>query len=126
MGDLPGPGRVGCVLVVARRERESELTHVHPLDISTTRHFPAACVTSRLRYRSGLALGVKLGDALISDDASDDWLDWLRSASEEYNRIVDVMTKYAVHFSGISFTCKKHGEHSADLVRLQRSPLGTA
>ena len=52
----------------------------------------------------------------------------LRSASEEYNRIVDVMTKYAVHFSGISFTCKKHGEHSADLVRLQRSPspLGTA
>ena len=26
------------------RERESELTHVHPLDISTTRHFPAACV----------------------------------------------------------------------------------
>ena len=30
----------GC----AERERESELTHVHPLDISTTRHFPAACV----------------------------------------------------------------------------------
>ena len=50
----------------------------------------------------------------------------LRSASEEYNRIVDVMTKYAVHFSGISFTCKKHGEHSADLVRLQRSPTRLA
>ena len=78
--------RVRVVLVACswlRGERESELTHVHPLDISTTRHFPAAYVTSRLRYRSGLALGVKLGDALISDDASDDWLDWLRSASEE-------------------------------------------
>jgi DNA mismatch repair protein MLH1 len=39
----------------------------------------------------------------------------LRSPSDEYHRIVDVMTKYAVHFAGISFTCKKHGEHAADM-----------
>jgi DNA mismatch repair protein MLH1 len=39
----------------------------------------------------------------------------LKSASDEYGRIIGVMTNYAIHFSGISFTCKKHGEHAADL-----------
>jgi len=31
----------------------------------------------------------------------------LKSPAEEYNRILDVVTRYAIHFSGISFSCKK-------------------
>ena len=31
----------------------------------------------------------------------------LRSSSEEYGRILDVVTKYAIHNAGVSFLCKK-------------------
>ena len=34
----------------------------------------------------------------------------LRSSSDEYARILDVVTRYAVHNPGISFTCKKVGD----------------
>ncbi|KAI9797394.1 MAG: DNA mismatch repair protein [Candelina submexicana] len=33
-----------------------------------------------------------------------------RSASEEYAKILDVVGRYAVHCSGVAFSCKKHGE----------------
>ncbi|KAG1903457.1 histidine kinase-like ATPase [Suillus fuscotomentosus] len=39
----------------------------------------------------------------------------LRSSSEEYVRILDVMTKYAVHNSKVSFSCKKAGSLSPEL-----------
>ncbi|KAG2151212.1 histidine kinase-like ATPase [Suillus bovinus] len=39
----------------------------------------------------------------------------LRSSSEEYARILDVMTKYAVHNSKVSFGCKKSGSLSPEL-----------
>lgn len=35
----------------------------------------------------------------------------LRSSTEEYARILDVMTKYAVHNYNVSFICKKVGPH---------------
>ena len=33
----------------------------------------------------------------------------LKSASDEYQRVLDVVTRYAVHYGarGVSFTCKK-------------------
>jgi DNA mismatch repair protein MLH1 len=43
--------------------------------------------------------------------------------SEEYNRIVDVITKYAIHNSGVAFTLKKHGEAVADVRTPQSSSL---
>ena len=33
-----------------------------------------------------------------------------RSPSEEYAKILDVVGRYAVHCSGVAFSCKKHGE----------------
>jgi DNA mismatch repair protein MLH1 len=40
-----------------------------------------------------------------------------RSAHEEYNRIVDVVTKYAVHYGdkGVSFSCRKQSAGAADV-----------
>ncbi|TFY68327.1 hypothetical protein EVG20_g3609 [Dentipellis fragilis] len=39
----------------------------------------------------------------------------LRSSSEEYARILDVVTKYAVHNSHVAFFCKKLGGPTTDL-----------
>lgn len=39
----------------------------------------------------------------------------LRGSSEEYSRILDVVTKYAVHNPRVSFTCKKSGSASPDI-----------
>ncbi|CAM9957457.1 unnamed protein product, partial [Ectocarpus sp. 12 AP-2014] len=40
-----------------------------------------------------------------------------KSPGEQYKGILDVVTRYAVHFGdrGVSFTCKKHGQPSPDL-----------
>ena len=35
-----------------------------------------------------------------------------RSASEEYAKILDLVGRYAVHCTGVAFSCKKHGESS--------------
>lgn len=33
----------------------------------------------------------------------------LQSAAEEYRKILDVVTKYAVHNAGVAISCKKVG-----------------
>lgn len=38
-----------------------------------------------------------------------------RSASEEYAKILDIVARYAVHCSGVSFSCKKHGSSNTDI-----------
>ncbi|GLD95411.1 hypothetical protein PINS_up004055 [Pythium insidiosum] len=44
----------------------------------------------------------------------------LKNASEQYQRIVDVVQRYAVHFGdrGVGFVCKKHREVSCDVTTL--------
>lgn len=38
-----------------------------------------------------------------------------RSASDEYNKIIDMVGRYAVHCSHVSFSCKKQGESSTSI-----------
>lgn len=38
-----------------------------------------------------------------------------RSASEEYAKILDLVGRYAVHCSGVSFSCKRHGTSTAEV-----------
>mmetsp|Transcript_22979 Transcript_22979/g.39449 ORF Transcript_22979/g.39449 Transcript_22979/m.39449 type:complete len:830 (+) Transcript_22979:3-2492(+) len=39
----------------------------------------------------------------------------LKSPTEEYQKILDVASKYAIQYAGVGITCKKHGESSADV-----------
>ncbi|KAJ3237804.1 DNA mismatch repair protein [Chytriomyces hyalinus] len=45
----------------------------------------------------------------------------LKSSTDEYNKILDVVNRYAIHNSSVAFTCKKAGTNSADF----RSNPGT-
>jgi DNA mismatch repair protein MutL len=38
-----------------------------------------------------------------------------KSPAEEYSKILEVVERYATHYSGVSFSVKKHGEAIADL-----------
>ncbi|KAI8851202.1 hypothetical protein BC829DRAFT_425062 [Chytridium lagenaria] len=44
----------------------------------------------------------------------------LKNPSDEYNRILDIVNKYAIHNSKVAFTCKKVGSNTAD-VRTQQN-----
>lgn len=39
----------------------------------------------------------------------------MRNPSDEYQKIIEVMTKYALHNSGVAIVCKKHGENTTDV-----------
>ncbi|KAK3353098.1 hypothetical protein B0T25DRAFT_607153 [Lasiosphaeria hispida] len=39
-----------------------------------------------------------------------------RSASDEYNKIIDMVGRYAIHCSHVAFSCKKHGESSTSVA----------
>ncbi|KAJ3332191.1 DNA mismatch repair protein [Blyttiomyces sp. JEL0837] len=43
----------------------------------------------------------------------------LKSASEEYSKIVDIIIRYAIHNSKVAFTCKKIGASTADVTTSQ-------
>jgi DNA mismatch repair protein MLH1 len=46
-----------------------------------------------------------------------------RSASEEYNKILDVVGRYAVHCDGVAFSCKKQGENSTTIATQSKSSI---
>lgn len=39
-----------------------------------------------------------------------------RSPSDEYNKIIDMVGRYAIHCSNVAFSCKKYGESSASVA----------
>lgn len=47
-----------------------------------------------------------------------------RSPADEFNKIIDMLGRYAVHCEGVGFTCKKAGESSNSLsVQVHATPL---
>lgn len=38
-----------------------------------------------------------------------------RSANEEYAKILDIVGRYAIHCSGVAFSCKKHGDSGVSI-----------
>ncbi|KAI1874835.1 uncharacterized protein JN550_002264 [Neoarthrinium moseri] len=39
-----------------------------------------------------------------------------RSASDEYNKIIDMVGRYAIHCQGVAFSCKKHGDAGTSIA----------
>ncbi|KAI0132484.1 histidine kinase-like ATPase [Xylariales sp. AK1849] len=39
-----------------------------------------------------------------------------RSASDEYNKIIDMVGRYAIHCEGVAFSCKKHGDPGTSIA----------
>ncbi|KAG0207602.1 DNA mismatch repair protein [Mortierella sp. GBA30] len=39
----------------------------------------------------------------------------LKNVAEEYNRILDIVNRYAIHNAGVSFTCRKVGSNTPDV-----------
>lgn len=44
-----------------------------------------------------------------------------RSASDEYNKIIDMVGRYAIHCSGVAFSCKKHGDSGTSITVQQQA-----
>ncbi|KAI1812099.1 histidine kinase-like ATPase [Poronia punctata] len=38
-----------------------------------------------------------------------------RSAADEYNKIIDMVGRYAIHCAGVGFSCKKHGDSGTSI-----------
>jgi DNA mismatch repair ATPase MutL len=47
----------------------------------------------------------------------------LRSPSDEYNRILDIVGRYAVHNSGIGFSCKKVSQWRISCKKTKKGTL---
>ncbi|KAI1103110.1 DNA mismatch repair protein MutL [Jackrogersella minutella] len=47
-----------------------------------------------------------------------------RSTSDEYNKIIDMVGRYAIHRTGVAFSCKKHGDSGTSItVQSQASTI---
>lgn len=47
-----------------------------------------------------------------------------RSPSDEYNKIIDMVGRYAIHCAGVAFSCKKHGDSGTSIsVQSQATTL---
>jgi len=47
----------------------------------------------------------------------------IRNLNDEYNRILEVVTRYSIHNAGVGFTCKKAGSNSSELHTLMSASI---
>ena len=123
-----------------RGEALASITHVAHVTI-TTRTADSQCAY-RAKYLDGKLAAVKLGDkvdpkpcagtvgtTIIVEDLFYNMQtrrQAFKNANEQYQRILDVVTKYSIHFGEqkVSFTCKKQGQPMSDLhTPIQSSSL---
>jgi DNA mismatch repair protein MLH1 len=120
-----------------RGEALASITHVAHVTILTKTN-GSACAY-RAKYSDGRLIPLKLGDnaeakpcagtvgtTLTVEDLFYNMLtrkQAFKSPNEEYQRILDVATRYSVLYgdSNISFTCKRHGQTVPDLHTLHNS-----
>ena len=114
-----------------RGEALASITHVAHVTI-TTRTADSQCAY-RAKYLDGKLAAVKLGDRVdpkpcagtVGTTITVEDLFYnmqtrrqaFKNANEQYQRILDVVTKYSIHFGEqkVSFTCKKQGQPMSDL-----------
>ncbi|KAI5476391.1 DNA mismatch repair protein MLH1 [Pseudohyphozyma bogoriensis] len=112
-----------------RGEALASISHVAHLTVTTkTRDEPCAW---KAAYSDGVLVPVKSGGEpvpvpcagndgtlIVVEDLfypTPQRLRSLKSASEEYQRILTLLNSYAIHNSSVSFSCKKAGSSSSDL-----------
>lgn len=114
-----------------RGEALASITHVAHVTI-TTRTADSQCAY-RAKYLDGKLTAVKLGDRVdpkpcagtVGTTITVEDLFYnmqtrrqaFKNGNEQYQRILDVVTKYSIHFGEqkVSFTCKKQGQPMSDL-----------
>ncbi|KAG7905801.1 hypothetical protein KL907_002948 [Ogataea polymorpha] len=89
-----------------RGEALASISHIaHVSLVTKTRDSPCAW---KCRYEAGLV------EDLFYNFPSR--LHSLRSPAEEYAKIVDIVSKYAIHATHVGFTCKKYGTAANDIA----------
>jgi DNA mismatch repair protein MLH1 len=114
-----------------RGEALASITHVAHVTI-TSRTADSQCAY-RAKYLDGKLAAVKAGDkvdpkpcagtvgtTIVVEDLFYNMQtrrQAFKNATEQYQRVLDVVTKYSVHFGEqkVSFTCKKQGQQMSDL-----------
>lgn len=112
-----------------RGEALASISHIAQLTVTTKT--PSSSCAWRAHYRDGKLVPTKPGQsaapkAIAGRGGTQITVEDLfyniptrrrafRSASEEYAKILDVAGRYAVHCSGVAFSCRKHGDSGVSI-----------
>ncbi|XP_055388548.1 DNA mismatch repair protein Mlh1-like [Condylostylus longicornis] len=112
-----------------RGEALASMSHVSNLTITTCQRNNEAPLGYSCQYADGLPLGKPKvcaavpGTTIVIENMFYNLpvrRKALKNLTEEYNRILDVVQKYAIHNSSVSFVCRKLGQSQADLSTVGR------
>ncbi|KAJ5674571.1 uncharacterized protein N7477_004505 [Penicillium maclennaniae] len=102
-----------------RGEALASISHIAHLTV-TTKTAGSSCAW-RAHYGDGKLVPAKPGQSAAPKATADLFYNVptrrraFRSASEEYAKILDVVGRYAVHCSGVAFSCRKHGDSGVSI-----------
>ncbi|GMF79977.1 unnamed protein product [Aspergillus oryzae] len=89
-----------------RGEALASISHIAHLTV-TTKTAGSSCAW-RAHYSNGKLVAPKPGQPAAPKATAG-------RASEEYAKILDVVGRYAVHCSGVAFSCRKHGDSGVSI-----------